>query len=78
MPDICEIVLTMLGPSAEPPYWLNWPPNAPSRLHVLPSADTHTRPVWRLEQGRAALVAYEIYRGPNNQYRKIPGVLGRS
>jgi transposase len=39
---------------------------------------SHTRPVWRLEQGRAVLVAYHIYRGPNNQYGKIPGVLGRS
>jgi hypothetical protein len=39
---------------------------------------SHTRPVWRLEQGRALLVAYEVYRGPNNQYGKIPGVLGRS
>ena len=38
---------------------------------------SHTRPVWRLEQGRAVLVAYEIYRGPGNQYGKIPGVLGR-
>ena len=25
---------------------------------------SHTRPVWRLENGRAALVAYEIYRAP--------------
>jgi len=24
------------------------------------------------------LVAYEIYRGPKNQYGKIPGVFGRS
>ena len=39
---------------------------------------SHTRPVWRLEKGRAVLIAYEIYRGPNNQYGKIPGVLGRS
>lgn len=39
---------------------------------------SHVRPVWRLENGRATLVAYEIYRGPNNQYGKIPGVLGRS
>ena len=36
------------------------------------------RPVWRLENGRAVLIAYEIYRGPKNQYGKIPGVLGRS
>ena len=39
---------------------------------------SHTRPVWRLEKGRAVLVAYQIYRGPKNQYGKIPGVLGRS
>jgi hypothetical protein len=39
---------------------------------------SHTRPVWRLENGRAVLVAYEIYRGPRNQYGVIPGVLGRS
>ena len=37
---------------------------------------SHTRPVWRLEQGRALVVAYAIYRGPKNQYGKIPGVLG--
>jgi hypothetical protein len=39
---------------------------------------SHTRPVWRLEKGRALVVAYEIYRGPKNQYGTIPGVLGRS
>jgi transposase len=39
---------------------------------------SHVRPVWRLENGRAVLIAYEIYRGPNNRYGKIPGVLGRS
>src|ERR1700678_2226564 len=39
---------------------------------------SHTRPVWCLEKGRAVLIAYQIYRGPNNQYGKIPGVLGRS
>src|SRR5271167_2268559 len=38
---------------------------------------SHARPVWRLEQGRAVLIAYQIYRGPGNQYGKIPGVLGR-
>lgn len=38
---------------------------------------SHTRPVWRLETGRAVLVAYEIYRGPKNRYGKIPGLLGR-
>jgi hypothetical protein len=39
---------------------------------------SHSRPVWRLEEGRAVLVAYRVYRGPNGQYGKIPGTLGRS
>jgi len=39
---------------------------------------SHTRPVWRLEGGQAVVVAYEIYRGPNSQYGKIEGVVGRS
>ena len=39
---------------------------------------SHVRPVWRLQNGRAVLIAYHIYRGPKNQYGKIPGVLGRS
>jgi hypothetical protein len=39
---------------------------------------SHVRPVWRLEQGRALLIAYHIHRGPQNQYGKIPGVIGRS
>jgi transposase len=39
---------------------------------------SHVRPVWRLENNRAVLIAYAIYRGPKNQYGRIPGVLGRS
>jgi transposase len=39
---------------------------------------SHTRPVWRLETGRAVLVAYRVFRGPHNRYGRIPGVLGRS
>jgi len=39
--------------------------------------ESHVRPVWRLENGRAVLIAYHIYRGPHNQYGKIPDVLGR-
>jgi transposase len=39
---------------------------------------SHTRPVWRLEEGRAVLVAYRVFRGPKNQYGRIPSVLGRS
>jgi hypothetical protein len=38
---------------------------------------SHTRLVWRLEEGRARLVAYQMYRGPKNHYGKIPGVVGR-
>jgi hypothetical protein len=34
--------------------------------------------VWRLENGQAVLVAYEVYRGPQNAFGKIPGALGRS
>ena len=47
----------------------------------IPESDchlSHVRPVWRLENRRAVLIAYQIYRGPNNQYGKILGVLGRS
>ena len=33
---------------------------------------SHVRPVWRLENNRAVLIAYHIYRGPNNRYGKIP------
>jgi len=38
---------------------------------------SHSRPVWRLEGGRAVLVAYHVYRA-GNRYGKIPGTLGRS
>jgi transposase len=38
---------------------------------------SHVRTVWRLENRQAVLIAYAIYRGPNRQYGKIPGVLGR-
>ncbi len=47
----------------------------------VPKADcrlSHTRVAWRLENGQAVLVAYDIYRGPRNQYGKIAGVFGHS
>lgn len=47
----------------------------------VPESDcyrSHTRVVWRLENGRAVRVAYDVYRGPQGQYGQIPGVLGRS
>jgi transposase len=37
---------------------------------------SHTRVAWRLEDGRAVLVAYEIYR-QGNRYGQPPGVPGR-
>lgn len=37
---------------------------------------SHTRVAWRLEDGRAVLVAYEIYR-QGNRYGKPAGLLGR-
>jgi transposase len=49
----------------------------PEGLTKSECQESHVRPVWRLENGRAVLVAYHIYRGPGNQYGKIPGVLGR-
>ena len=39
---------------------------------------SHTRCVWRFENGVAVLVGYEVYRGPKSQYGKVPGTLGRS
>jgi hypothetical protein len=39
---------------------------------------SHSRPVWRLLDGRAVLVAYDVYRGPRDEYGQIPGTLGRS
>jgi transposase len=47
----------------------------------VPKSDcklSHTRVVWRLENGQAVLIAYEVYRGPMNEYGQIPGSLGRS
>lgn len=46
----------------------------------IPPSDcvlSHTRVAWRLEEGKAILVAYEIYRY-RNQFGRIDGVLGRS
>jgi hypothetical protein len=37
----------------------------------------HRRPAWRIIDGRAVLVAYEIYRGPSGQVPPVPGLLSR-
>ena len=37
---------------------------------------SHSRPVWRLEQGRAVLIAYQIYRAQEPLWQD-PRVLGR-
>jgi transposase len=39
---------------------------------------SHTRPVWRLKNHRAVLIAYKVYRNSTGKYGRIPGVLGRS
>ncbi len=39
---------------------------------------SHKRPIWRIENGTAVIVAYEVYRGPSGQYGRIPRSLGRS
>ena len=42
-----------------------------------PKADCrlkYSRPVWRIIDGRAVLVAYHIYAGPNGRVPQIPGV----
>lgn len=40
--------------------------------------ELHRRqPVWRIEDGRAMLVAYHIYRGPGGRLPVVPGLLGR-
>lgn len=49
----------------------------PEGLTKSECQESHVRPVWRLENHRAVLIAYHIYRGPRNQYGKIAGVLGR-
>ena len=53
--------------------------------NVLPDGFTfrqctfvYERPVWRIENGQAVRVAYQIYRGPNGQKANIEGVLSRS
>jgi len=51
-----------------------FPQDVPEDLCKL----SHTRPMWRFEDGRAVLVAYEVYRGPKSQYGKISGAMGRS
>jgi hypothetical protein len=36
------------------------------------------RPVWRIENGQAVRIAYDLYRGPGGEMPTIPGVLPRS
>lgn len=50
----------------------------PSGLDPATCWFSHSRPVWRLENGQAVLVAYHIYRGTKNRYGQIAGVIGRS
>lgn len=58
---------------------------AERRVAVLPEGFTlaqcklaYERPAWRIEDGRAVLVAYEIYRGPGGEKGSIPGVMANT
>ena len=46
-------------------------PEGFNRAQCTPSID---RPVWRIRDGKAILVVYEIYRGPNGEQGSIDGV----
>jgi hypothetical protein len=61
--------VTHLVARTEPVYPQGVPPEQCKRSHV--------RHVWRWENGRTVLIAYEVYRGPKDQYGQIPGVVGR-
>jgi hypothetical protein len=49
----------------------------PDGLRREECAFVRERAVWRLEEGRAVLVGYHIYRGPGSDERSIPGVTRR-
>jgi transposase len=51
---------------------------APEGLAVSQCAFVRERPVWRIIDGRATLVVYEIWHGPNGEKPVIPGVRPRS
>lgn len=52
-----------------------YPTDTPKEQCIL----RHTRPIWRLEQNRAVIVADETWmHKPTKKYGKIPGMLGRS
>jgi hypothetical protein len=49
----------------------------PEGLRCEECALVRERAVWRLEEGRAVLVGYRIYRGPSSEEPSIPGVTRR-
>jgi transposase len=56
-------------------------PRIPVYPKGVPEADctlSHTRPILRPFENGFAYVAYDVYRGPNNQYGKIQGTVGKS
>lgn len=50
----------------------------PEGLTIEECTPLRERPVWRIENGRAVLVGYDIYRGPQGQLPRIEDVLPRS
>jgi len=50
----------------------------PEGCPIEVSTPLHERTAWRIEQGRAVHVAYDLYRGPLGERRCLDGVLPRS
>lgn len=47
----------------------------PEGFHITQCKPHYDRPVWRIRNGKATLVVYEIWRGPNGELGNIEGVL---
>lgn len=49
----------------------------PDNFHIGQCSFVRERPVWRIIEGRAKRVVYEIYHGPNGETPDVPGVFPR-
>ncbi len=50
----------------------------PEGFNITRCKPRYDRPVWRIRNGKATLVVYEIWRGPNGELGDIEGVLPQS
>lgn len=50
----------------------------PGGFHIEQCTPLRERPVWRIEQGQAVRVAYDLYRGPHGERPQLDGVPPRS